>query len=370
MAPSHSHLAEVSPSPKKKRKGSPAKQAKKDSVVVKTPSRNLACKYGVSAQTRGHCKEYGDPTCYPCGSMTNIDSHYRDCPACDSCRFVMDAWESKNNSVGEDFDIEPVPALTMAGIKEVCGVMGVPLTTLRGQKITWTPYEGVKKWSAAKRKETMTESFVECWRKMDPADKARCLRPKLPNLDGAEVNKDTFETMPATHHMCNAKVELLEYIVMQAKQDGFVPDVYIKKVAANFGAVPDVSAGAANNDEHDELSKYVAFDVSDLLATVEFADDSGGVIGLERFGTAPRLLKNTAEKVTNMPFATKASRVADHPLNIPGNANGTNNNNAATANAELMNLEQRIEEAKAELQQLEDDIEDRKKHGEVFEYTN
>ena len=85
-----------------KRKHQAVGTAQNDSRAKKASGINFKDKCEFAPGLRGHAKEYGDPTCYPCGFMTYIDNHYHTCEDCNAVRILMDCWTTELHKQSEE----------------------------------------------------------------------------------------------------------------------------------------------------------------------------------------------------------------------------------------------------------------------------
>ena len=214
-------------------------------------SRNIGVTFEVPEKKRGHVKEYGDPTVFPCGSRCIVDQHYRDCDECNAVRFIMDSWLKANQertAHGESV-VQP-PALTFAAIEKVLNKMNISFNTINLQADTWNPYTPVcLAYDKELNEEDSSESdsdfdecstsktFAETWEELREKDHAFGIRGELPLPHGFCVETSTAATVPILHNAMNAGSQFSEYLIMTAVNDGVLSQDYINAVATNFGIV-------------------------------------------------------------------------------------------------------------------------------------
>ena len=268
----------------KKRKTS---NERKNKEVRKSASREIQ-PYHAELNHRGHVKEVGDPTCYPCGSTIYQDGHYRSCEPCDAARFIMATWQREHTEQAKDNKVEPVPPLTLAGILTILKHLGATVEEVLSQPSDWNPYKPMVVFDSLRGKKiAQRKTFVGVFESFSKGNRARCLRPAVPKLEEWVVCDDNMEQHSHMLHLFNAKNELMEYIMVQAIKDGIISQAYVNKVASNFGAVPDPDNNDPNS-EHEKLSDSVAYLSSDLYNHVQFEIPEGAEVGFERYPSAAR----------------------------------------------------------------------------------
>ena len=292
--------------PRKKRKSAAADKQDSPNKAIKTAAHQIDEKFEVPARYRGHAKEYGDPTLYPCGAKIYIDGHYHDCPECDVTRYIMDTWTKENKRRADGNDIEPVPLLTTAVIHEVLAKMKVPLERVRLQGENWNPYMKmtIKKKGTGKLM-TTARSFVAEYNDLSDYEKMQGLRPKLPLPVDFDYEAAGPSAVPYCHRVMQTEQQLTEYILYNAIADGVLPKTYVDKLAENFGAVPK------GNDKHEDYAKATGVDVDELLEVVDI--EVGANVDLKDYSFSPRVLAAKGMPV-NIPHGREvrvdAARVA------------------------------------------------------------
>jgi len=274
-------------------KKSSAKKRKTNDGKGKTPekktaSRKLAHEYKLHENFRGHCKEYGDPTNYPCGAQIYMDGHYRDCTKCDAMRFLLDSWHTANmKNTTEDHPTEMAPMLTYAGATAILSKMGMTMDDILLQDDNWNPYRKLQTTcKITGDKTTTSQSFVEVYEQLSQREKTLVLRPPLPFLDEIQLSTTEYSAVPWEQRKCLFKQNLMEYILNQALADQLISPEYVKKVAANYGVVEPTQANAEEVAAMQDLSGVNFTWVQQQLAI----DVARGEIPLADYDYSPRLL--------------------------------------------------------------------------------
>jgi hypothetical protein len=221
----------------------------KKNPPIKAAARNFDYSFQCGTGKRGHVKEVGDPTIFPCGSIVYHDEHYRKCHECDAHRIIMDSWktefEHKKHYVGW---IEP-QELTMAGMKTVLRQMGATIDDVRRTPIGWTPFQQIEIYNDLTGEFVNTEdSFYKTFRDLPYETQERSLCPPLPYPFKSVVTKQSAAAVPLVHRAQNVKCEALEYLLGCAKTDGLLPQEYIDVVLEDYGIVPPPAKKRKRNE--------------------------------------------------------------------------------------------------------------------------
>ena len=172
-----------------------------DSRAKKASGINFKDKCEFAPGLWGHAKEYGDPTCHPCGSMTYIDNHYHTCEDCNAVRILMDCWTTelrkRSEERGDDVFEQP-PFLTMAAIKMICVRGGFKLEDIPKQTFPgWTPWKKPLIWNPMVSKMVKaSHSFVEAMNLLPAQEKVCSIRPKMLWPEGFTLSDDNAAVAP------------------------------------------------------------------------------------------------------------------------------------------------------------------------------
>lgn len=222
---------------------------------LKAAARNFEHPFKCGTGKRGHVKEVGDPTIFPCGSIVFHDEHYRKCNECDAHRIIMDSWQTFYEH-NKHHDPPPPPKdLTMAGVKTVLREMGATIDDVRRTGFGWNPFCAIDIYDDLTGSRVPTQhSFYVTYRNLPANTKKRMLRPELPYPFRAIVTKESAASVPILHRAHNIKREALEYLVGCAQTDGILPKEYVDAVLADYGIVPkqhQSNDGTETNDGND-----------------------------------------------------------------------------------------------------------------------
>ena len=143
--------------------------------------------------TRGHPKEYGDATVFPCGKHSFQDDHYNTFKQCQVVRLILDAWELANFKEHPD---ATVPHLSHAGVMEILNMMGVSPEYILTQRIGWTPYMPItwKSLADGRTRESLS-TFVDTYKKLPVEDKIKFTCPPIPMAITAAAAQSTSTCM-------------------------------------------------------------------------------------------------------------------------------------------------------------------------------
>ena len=264
-----------------------------DSRAKKASGINFKMKCEFAPGVRGHAKEYGDPTCHPCGAMTYIENHYNTCEDCNAVRILMDCWTTELHKQAEERDdgvLESPPQLTMAAIKMICVRGGFELEDIPKQTIPgWTPWEKPMVWNPMVSKMVKaTHSFVEAMDLLPEQQKVCALRPKMLWPEGFHLSDDNAAVAPYMLRQSNTYKNAADYVLNMALKDKAITQGYVNSVLENFGIVREDHQLAA------EFSEASGIPVGELFRS--FQTPVGEPV-VQNYPFSPRVLWAKKNKV-------------------------------------------------------------------------
>ena len=219
-----------------------------NSSQKKAASRGIEVAYTLPTAFRGHAKECGDATIFPCGKVIHVDSHIRDCEQCDAMRFIMDSWQTELKSRSTDDTWEKPPAVTMACMQVVLKKMSVTWAEVRSQADDWNPFKPVMQVDEmTMEKEPTSQTIVQVYEALPAAKKQLGIRPSLPYPAGFELCSKTAKVAPVMQAQLNTKNEAMVYLIENAINDGLINQDCINAVMLNCGLVPQ------DHEEYEDL---------------------------------------------------------------------------------------------------------------------
>lgn len=287
----HRNNATTMSSRTRKKKESLQDKIDKKGKPMRASSRQYEHKYSLPCDFRGHPKEYGDPTCYPCGKHTIVDDHTNSCPdGCDAMRAIMDSWETRNKRLGKGGQYEKPPPISFACAKLVCAKLGVEMSDISAQERFWDVSMPLKlldpmmgKWT------TQSKTFLEVYNELSDFEKMMGMRPPLPTLQVEELSGDTAPSFPYKHKVLNTKTEAMEYLLGTAMKDGVLTQEYVNMVLENYGVVE-----SRNGSGYDDLCQVSGIYLQEVYNEFQIPkakdDDPNQDVITEHYEISPRLL--------------------------------------------------------------------------------
>ena len=224
--------------------------------------------FNANEVNRGHAKEYGDATVFPCGHVNFQEDHYHKCEPCQIVRTIMDAWENATIKITEHQE-KTVPHLTAAGVFYILRKIGVSHEHVMTQPMDWNPYKPfVWKNDANGNTEQSEVTFADGYKNLKPGQKLMYTCAKLSLPEDFEFDIHNSRQIPVKHRELTMKSQMMEYVVLNALHDGLIDQNYVNKVIANYGVVPpsdDTTTGATS----EELSAFSGVDMDTLYNSMQ-----------------------------------------------------------------------------------------------------